>query len=63
MPIFYPIRNVGISATNWKVIYQNFFMKMLHGMMQGFTENYVRITAKYDPILINETKLVSCLPP
>ena len=31
------------------------------GMMQGFTENYVRITAKYDPLLINETKLVSLL--
>ena len=32
-----------------------------NGMMQGFTENYVRITAKYDPLLINETKLVSLL--
>jgi threonylcarbamoyladenosine tRNA methylthiotransferase MtaB len=32
-----------------------------HGMMQGFTENYVRITAKYDPLLINETKLVSLI--
>jgi len=29
------------------------------GMMQGFTENYVRITAKYDPLLINETKQVA----
>ena len=29
-----------------------------HGMMQGFTENYVRVTAKYDPLLVNETKLV-----
>ncbi|WP_247235164.1 tRNA (N(6)-L-threonylcarbamoyladenosine(37)-C(2))-methylthiotransferase MtaB [Telluribacter sp. SYSU D00476] len=28
------------------------------GMMQGFTENYVRVTAKYDPLLINETKKV-----
>lgn len=28
------------------------------GMMQGFTENYVRVTAKYDPLLINETLLV-----
>lgn len=25
------------------------------GMMQGFTENYVRVIAKYDPLLINET--------
>lgn len=24
------------------------------GMMHGFTENYVRISAKYDPVLINE---------
>lgn len=32
-----------------------------NGMMQGFTENYVRITAKYDPLLINETKLVSLI--
>ena len=29
-----------------------------NGMMQGFTENYVRVVAKYDPILINETKQV-----
>lgn len=28
------------------------------GMMQGFTENYVRVIAKYDPLLINETMLV-----
>jgi threonylcarbamoyladenosine tRNA methylthiotransferase MtaB len=24
------------------------------GFMQGFTENYVRVVAKYDPLLINE---------
>jgi threonylcarbamoyladenosine tRNA methylthiotransferase MtaB len=29
-----------------------------HGMMEGFTENYVRVKAKYDPILINEIKAV-----
>jgi threonylcarbamoyladenosine tRNA methylthiotransferase MtaB len=28
------------------------------GMMHGFTENYVRVAAKYDPMLINETKQV-----
>lgn len=28
------------------------------GMMHGFTENYVRVTAKYDPVLINELKKV-----
>lgn len=26
------------------------------GLMHGFTENYIRVAAKYDPILINETK-------
>jgi threonylcarbamoyladenosine tRNA methylthiotransferase MtaB len=26
--------------------------------MQGYTENYVRITAKYDPMLTNELKKV-----
>ncbi|PWK20221.1 threonylcarbamoyladenosine tRNA methylthiotransferase MtaB [Arcicella aurantiaca] len=30
-----------------------------NGMMQGFTENYVRVTAKYDPLLINEIKQVA----
>lgn len=29
------------------------------GNMHGWTENYVRVTAKYDPMLINETKQVS----
>lgn len=28
------------------------------GIMQGFTENYVRVSARYDPLLINETKEV-----
>jgi threonylcarbamoyladenosine tRNA methylthiotransferase MtaB len=28
------------------------------GVMQGFTENYVRVVAKYDPLLINETMTV-----
>lgn len=28
------------------------------GMMEGFTENYIRITAKYDPLLVNEIKTV-----
>ena len=31
-----------------------------NGNMHGWTENYVRATAKYDPMLINETKQV-CL--
>ena len=29
-----------------------------NGMMHGFTENYIRVAAKYDPILINEIKNV-----
>ncbi|WP_040490472.1 tRNA (N(6)-L-threonylcarbamoyladenosine(37)-C(2))-methylthiotransferase MtaB [Indibacter alkaliphilus] len=29
------------------------------GKMHGFTENYIRIAAKYDPILINELKAVT----
>ncbi|WPP50886.1 tRNA (N(6)-L-threonylcarbamoyladenosine(37)-C(2))-methylthiotransferase MtaB [Catalinimonas niigatensis] len=29
-----------------------------NGQMHGFTENYVRVTAKYDPLLINELKTV-----
>jgi threonylcarbamoyladenosine tRNA methylthiotransferase MtaB len=28
------------------------------GNMQGFTENYIRVAAKYDPLLINELKSV-----
>ena len=24
------------------------------GMMHGFTDNYIRVSAKYDPVLINE---------
>jgi threonylcarbamoyladenosine tRNA methylthiotransferase MtaB len=27
-----------------------------NGNMHGWTENYVRVTAKYDPVLVNETK-------
>jgi threonylcarbamoyladenosine tRNA methylthiotransferase MtaB len=29
------------------------------GRMHGFTENYVRVSAKYDPMLINELKTVT----
>ena len=29
-----------------------------NGKMHGFTENYIRVTAKYDPMLINELKKV-----
>ena len=30
-----------------------------NGMMHGFTENYIRVAAKYDPMLINELKVVT----
>lgn len=30
-----------------------------NGMMHGFTENYIRVAAKYDPMLINELKQVT----
>jgi threonylcarbamoyladenosine tRNA methylthiotransferase MtaB len=30
-------------------------------MMHGFTQNYIRVTAKYDPILINEMKKVKLI--
>jgi threonylcarbamoyladenosine tRNA methylthiotransferase MtaB len=44
--------NLGSEAT---VLFEN---DVENGMMHGFTENYIRVTAKYDPILINELKPV-----
>jgi threonylcarbamoyladenosine tRNA methylthiotransferase MtaB len=38
-----------------KVIFEN---DIEEGQMHGFTENYVRVAAKYDPILLNEVKPV-----
>jgi threonylcarbamoyladenosine tRNA methylthiotransferase MtaB len=29
------------------------------GKMHGFTENYIRVSAKYDPLLLNEMKMVT----
>jgi threonylcarbamoyladenosine tRNA methylthiotransferase MtaB len=29
-----------------------------HGQMQGFTRNYIKVSAKYDPLLVNEIKNV-----
>ncbi|MEM7552326.1 MAG: tRNA (N(6)-L-threonylcarbamoyladenosine(37)-C(2))-methylthiotransferase MtaB [Bacteroidota bacterium] len=45
-------QNIGTVRT---VLFENDVDK---GMMHGFTENYVRVSAKYDPILINELKTV-----
>ena len=44
--------NIGRTAT---VLFED---DVEDGMMHGFTENYVRVTAKYDPLLINELKEV-----
>lgn len=38
-----------------KVLFENDFAE---GIMYGFTENYIRVAAKYDPLLINEIKHV-----
>ncbi|MDF9797207.1 threonylcarbamoyladenosine tRNA methylthiotransferase MtaB [Catalinimonas alkaloidigena] len=44
--------NVGRSGV---VLFED---DVQNGQMHGFTENYVRVTAKYDPLLINELKPV-----
>ncbi|MEJ7647330.1 MAG: tRNA (N(6)-L-threonylcarbamoyladenosine(37)-C(2))-methylthiotransferase MtaB [Chryseolinea sp.] len=38
-------------GTTFKVLFEN---DIEEGMMHGFTDNYIRVAAKYDPILINE---------
>lgn len=44
--------NIGRTA---RVLFEN---DVEGGYMHGFTENYIRVRAKYDPLLINETRLV-----
>lgn len=44
--------NCGKSAS---VLFEN---DVEDGMMHGFTSNYVRVAAKYDPLLINEIRKV-----
>ncbi len=44
--------NLGSEST---VLFEN---DIENGMMHGFTENYIRVTARYDPVLINELKPV-----
>lgn len=44
--------NLNTEAT---VLFENDVEK---GLMHGFTENYIRVVAKYDPILVNELKRV-----
>lgn len=41
---------VGMSST---VLFEN---DVENGLMHGFTPNYVRVAAKYDPLLVNELK-------
>ena len=45
-------------AREFTVLFEN---DIENGMMHGFTENYIRVTAKYDPILINELKKVKLI--
>jgi threonylcarbamoyladenosine tRNA methylthiotransferase MtaB len=45
-------KNIGKEGT---VLFEN---DLENGMMFGFTENYVKVTAKYDPLLVNEFKQV-----
>jgi threonylcarbamoyladenosine tRNA methylthiotransferase MtaB len=41
-------QNVGL---NYKVLFEN---DVENGNMYGFTENYIRVSAKYDPLRVNE---------
>lgn len=47
--------NLGREAT---VLFEN---DVEEGMMHGFTENYIRVVAQYDPILVNEVKRVKLM--
>lgn len=49
--VFYE-NNIGNTAT---VLFED---DVEDGKMHGFTENYVRVAAKYDPMLVNELKTV-----
>jgi threonylcarbamoyladenosine tRNA methylthiotransferase MtaB len=49
---FFYESNLGKEA---KVLFEN---DIEDGQMHGFTANYIRVSAKYDPILINEIKKV-----
>jgi threonylcarbamoyladenosine tRNA methylthiotransferase MtaB len=40
---------------DFRVLFEN---DIEDGRMHGFTENYIRVTAKYDPVLINELRSV-----
>ena len=40
---------------DYRVLFEN---DIEDGRMHGFTENYIRIAAKYDPVLVNELRNV-----
>ncbi len=57
----------GLSEKKKRVFYESqlgkeftalFEVEVNDGMISGFTENYVRVQTKYDPMLVNETKLL-----
>ncbi len=48
-------QNLGRTAT---VLFEN---DVENGYMHGFTENYIRVAALYDPLLVNELKTVRLL--
>lgn len=48
-------RHIGTTQT---VLFED---DIENGCMHGFTENYIRVKAKYDPVLINELKKVQLL--
>ncbi len=52
---FFYEQNVGKIMT---VLFEN---DVENGYIHGFTENYIRVRAKYDPMLINEIKKVRLL--
>ncbi len=45
-------KNIGRQA---EVLFEN---DVENGLMFGFTQNYVKVAAKYDPLLVNELKTV-----
>jgi len=48
-------KNLGKSSS---VLFEN---DVEDGLMHGFTENYIRVAARYDPLLINELKAVTLM--
>lgn len=52
---FFYEQNLG---QNFRVLFEH---DIENGFMHGFTENYIRVKAKYDPLLINEVKTVKLI--